>query len=474
MHVARITDDLDPASPASDFSESVTKFSDNNASPFSGLRDIPQDLRPNTFPEPYPDTNMVWSKYNDTDPAWKRLKTNFACKDSPNGWTDKIGFGCTYYGRAEWCDETGTGVPGPGWKKEWGTFSDFAKGGANAWTACCSCGGGVQDVVVGQPLVPIEKRELFAPGDGLSLDYHPLMAPESRFRPYPATAAADTIPVEVARYFDHSYKSASEGDIAGLSGEFYVYPPPRLNAGESAYVTSRIFKVIDFSGKYQNYYQDLEWPAPFENEPPVWWVRWTGSLRIMQAGKYQFDVDVGWDTTSKLFVDGKKLLTKGQCKAKKTPGKCEDMGCTWCATTLSCSTHDTVCPPPPPPAPSSGPAPGPAASPSASPGPSPTSTAAVTTGTSPAPAPAAGPAPPPLPSAIDLPAGGHCVEIVVKVEKSRGQPLLKWQYAGPDTLGRLQLVPANALFCRPSIPACVRPAVDACAKVTMAEDEEDS
>lgn len=445
-HVARITDDLDPAAPASDFSESVTKFSDTNASPFSGLRDIPLDLHPDAFPEPYPDTNQVWSKYNNTDKRWKRLNTNFRCTDHPGGWTDRNGYPCGYYAKAEWCTGDST-EPGRGWKSGWGSFYDYKKDGVSAFEACCACGGGAQDVVVGQPLVPIEKRELFAPGDGLSLKYHPLLAPEDRFRPYPATAGADTVPKPTARYFDWEYKRSSEGDIPGLSAEYYVYPPPRLNAGESAYVTSRIYSVIDFEGNRPNYYQDLDWPAPFEKEPPVWWVRWTGSLRIMQAGNYTFDVDVGWDTSSKFFIDGIQLLTEGQCSATKTPGKCQDKGCTWCPTKLSCGTHESVCPPPPPQAPGPGPAPGPAASPA------------------PAPAAAAGPASPPLPSKLLLTAEGHCVEIVVKVNKQRGQPRLKWKYAGPDTLENLQIVAANSLFCRPSIPACERPAIDACAKV---------
>lgn len=464
--VDRITEDLEPIAPASDFSDAVTEFGDKSASPFSGLRNIPDDLHPNSFPDPYPDTNMRWSKYNDTLPEWKRLHTQFSCRDNPTHWTDRQGIGCGYYARAQWCVPGQGHKPGPGWGKNWGAFGLYAKDHIAAPEACCSCGGGIEDVVVGDPVKDLEDRETFAPGDGLPHSFHPLLAPEDRFRPYTATAAADTIPKPVARYFDHEQRQSSEPDIAGLSAEFFIYPPPRLNAGESAYITSRIDKILDFSGKYRHYYHDLDWPAPFEKEPSVWWVRWSGSLRIMKGGNYTFDVNVGWDTWSNLYIDGKPLLTKGQCKAAKTPGSCGDKGCTWCGTTLSCGIETTECPPPPPDPP--GPAPAPATSPATSPAPAPAKGKGKGKG-NPAPAPA-GEKEEPKPTFMELSEGGHCVEVDVKVKKQRGQPTLQWKYSGPDTLNNLQIVPAHALFCRPAIAACVRPAVDACATVPWQDE----
>ena len=62
------------------------------------------------------------------------------CADSPADWVSSTKTGCQQYKDKKWC--TLDGKPGPGWKKEYGTFAMWAVGGKDATQACCVCGGG--------------------------------------------------------------------------------------------------------------------------------------------------------------------------------------------------------------------------------------------------------------------------------------------------------------------------------------------
>jgi hypothetical protein len=62
------------------------------------------------------------------------------CADSPADWVSSTKSSCQQYKDKKWC--TLDGKPGPGWKKEYGTFAEWAVGGKDATQACCVCGGG--------------------------------------------------------------------------------------------------------------------------------------------------------------------------------------------------------------------------------------------------------------------------------------------------------------------------------------------
>lgn len=68
------------------------------------------------------------------------------------------------------------------------------------------------------------------------------------------------------------------------------------------------------------------------------------------------------------------------------------------------------------------------------------------------------------PGEIWLPAGGHCIEAVVMATDAG--KTVKLKYAGPDTEKVETIVPGQALFCDPVIPACSKPSLDACARFT--------
>jgi len=65
------------------------------------------------------------------------------------------------------------------------------------------------------------------------------------------------------------------------------------------------------------------------------------------------------------------------------------------------------------------------------------------------------------PNQIDLVAGPHCIQIMVGLSPTAGT--IQLRYSGPDTEGVDSIVPGKVLYCDPVIPACARPALDACA-----------
>jgi len=64
------------------------------------------------------------------------------CQDQPSSWRSSEGDSCSTYEQAAYC--TPRGQPGQGWRRQWGSITDYAdrRSGRSAFDACCACGGG--------------------------------------------------------------------------------------------------------------------------------------------------------------------------------------------------------------------------------------------------------------------------------------------------------------------------------------------
>ncbi|CAJ1367523.1 unnamed protein product, partial [Effrenium voratum] len=130
-------------------------------------------------------------------------------------------------------------------------------------------------------------------------------------------------------------------------------------------VSSVIDRSLDYrmgaTGGFQRF---LQHHAKHAEPGGFFYGKWTGTINILQRGKYIFDLDLGFDTASSIKIDGKELLTFGQCRAAKEEFACSLKRCLW---------KEDACVPPG----------GASSAPAASPGPAP--------GLAPAPALAASP-----------------------------------------------------------------------------------
>jgi len=84
-------------------------------------------------------------------------------------WADSTNDPCVNYQYGEpfttlgaWC--TPSGGYGPGWQKSWGAFADWTKGGHDATTACCACGGGLR------PQASDKKKRVAAPVESVPVE----------------------------------------------------------------------------------------------------------------------------------------------------------------------------------------------------------------------------------------------------------------------------------------------------------------
>ena len=91
---------------------------------------------PGTASEPKPTKPLAQADSSAPQPP----SVPAGCADSPADWVSSTKTGCQQYKDKKWC--TLDGKPGPGWKKEYGTFAEWAVGGKDATQACCVCGGG--------------------------------------------------------------------------------------------------------------------------------------------------------------------------------------------------------------------------------------------------------------------------------------------------------------------------------------------
>merc|ERR1719324_1674263 len=258
----------------------------------------------------------------------------------------------------------------------------------------------------------------------------------------PLVAAADRVPDRYMLYYDDTV-GRHRPDPRGLSVRYYSASGPKPKSCSAA---KPEFTAIDPALDYQ--YSDrtrtLGWPGGEKSAPPVYWAKWTGSLNILMAGNYSFQLDLGFETTSELKIDGRTVLTPGQCEVARSRTSCEKRGCHWDPDSFP------FCGAPPAPV---------AAAPKvpvAAPAPATRFLASTASPPSRAVAAPASHAPP----TVELQEGGHCVEVTVLV--TPGGRTARLLYGGPDTNDYRIAVPSAVLFCDPVIQACTAPAVQAC------------
>ncbi|CAE7644721.1 unnamed protein product, partial [Symbiodinium pilosum] len=241
------------------------------------------------------------------------------CHDSPPTWKDAKNNSCYQYERGQWCNAQGQA--GSGWNATWGAFLEWSKniaGGPVA--ACCACGGGVKFVASVESRRPLSSRRLVAPED--RLDMESLVAPTEtlpeEFRDVaPVMAPLDWIPSKFAHILGASEQQRQRPDVLGLSARFFAALPGDDCSGPLP-VASAIDRSLDyragFTGGFQRYLQDR---AKHATKGGFFYGKWTGTINIVQAGTYLFDLALGFDTTSSIKIDGKEFLTMGQCLSAK-------------------------------------------------------------------------------------------------------------------------------------------------------------
>ncbi|CAL1159724.1 unnamed protein product [Cladocopium goreaui] len=430
------------------------------------------------------------------------------CHDSPHGWQDSNGNDCYQYKKGEWCSSSGSGA---GWKDSWGSFVEWSNSmaGNGPEQACCACGGGVK--LLASVVSHLDGR-LQAPQDGFDEGG---MAPADRLPEEfmdsdPVTAPLDQIPAKFAHYLTSVDKKRQQPDVMGLSARFYSVKPTD-DCNGPAPMSSTIDRALDyrfgFTGGFQRF---LQLHAKHADSGSFFYGKWTGTINILEKGKYVFDLDLGFDTSSSIKIDGQELLTHGQCKASKEAYSCAQKRCLWL---------DGNCMPPsgaagsaPAPAPAvavaaaAAPglewprlvperqsdvmspwhnaaalgllqAPSPATAPgaAAAPAPVPMAMAPVPAPMAAVPVPVPAPAPPPFeaegkPGEMLLSVGGHCVEVLVRADSNSRS--IQLSYNGPDTGHVKTVVPGQVLFCDPVVPACVSPELSSCKSSTCGSASE--
>lgn len=254
------------------------------------------------------------------------------CHDSPATWKDANNNSCYHYETGHWCNSQG--AAGPGWKDTWGTFAEWSKAmeGNGPVTACCACGGGLKFVASVESQRPLASRRLVAPEDRLDLDS--LVAPtetlpQEFLDASPVMAPMDRIPSKFAHILGAAVEQRERPDVLGLSARFFASPPGDDCSGPLP-VASAIDRALDyrmgFTGGFQRYLQDR---AQHATAGGFFYGKWSGTVNILQAGTYVFDLALGFDTTSSIKIDGKEFLTMGQCLSAKDEFACSMKRCVW-------------------------------------------------------------------------------------------------------------------------------------------------
>ncbi|CAK9007174.1 unnamed protein product [Durusdinium trenchii] len=195
-----------------------------------------------------------------------------------------------------------------------------------------TCGGGVHFLASVQPS-PLEGRlqapqdrydgSVVAPADEL---------PEEFMESVPVTVPLDEIPSKFSHYLTSIDTQRRRPDVMGLTARFYKVKPTETECGRPgpAPVSSAIDRALDyrmgFTGGFQRFLQQR---AKHADAGSYFYGKWTGTINILEKGTYVFDLDLGFDTTSSIKIDGKELLTHGQCRASKAPYACAVKRCIW-------------------------------------------------------------------------------------------------------------------------------------------------
>lgn len=321
-----------PAAPADDLAPGI-EAQDQRSNPALRSKAVYYP-HTNDVPDPFPQRYATaaergqgtWSKELDS------RGYTLQCMDDPLGWTDMNGNGCTNYKQFNWC--TKRGHQGAGWDVAWGSFRLWARRGTDASQACCACGGGEPGLAANQAETPIERRELAAPMDALRGTNH---VPEEA----PPMAPEDAIPPEYASFFGDIERASDEPGLMGFSVRYFKALPTDCSVKHSASVLDRALDYGRSASLLAN--RRLQWAWRHMDTHGSYWVQWTATLQLFQRGTYSFDLDIGFDTQSIFRVDGKVILTAGQCRGARNQSSCEQKGCRWKQST---AVYRGTCAPP--------------------------------------------------------------------------------------------------------------------------------
>lgn len=224
-------------------------------------------------------------------------------------------------------------------------------------------------VVGGAGQQPLAERHLVAPTDRLpdpsarwfernngysevpNRPLRPVQAPEDDVGlPTRVTAPLDDIGQKYARYFNEIHDMGKKTDPRGFSVRYYTYPPNECSAKAAASAidlgldyqsgSGASLLAVNSSTEYSPVGFDaksLQWPT---NERPVggvYWAKWSGTLNILDPGRYVFNLDMGFSAVSYLKIDGNKILTNGQCRVSADGAECAKKGCKWNKATGACT-----------------------------------------------------------------------------------------------------------------------------------------
>merc|ERR1719494_538949 len=200
------------------------------------------------------------------------------------------------------------------------------------------------------------------------------------------------------------------GDVSpsGLSTQFYEAAPEDW-ANEQSWGAPATTQLTGFIYYSNDVGRLLRWPASQKGKsvPKPFFVRWTGTLSILQPGDYSFDLVLSSRSRSQLMINEDKIVTKGQCGAAKLKDDCTMDGCSWTSSDDACA---------------------------------PKSNAPVTVAK----------------------AQGVCIGIALEIADA--SQLVRLEYNGPDTNSMWATIPTTVLSCNPICPACANPREDACTK----------
>jgi len=357
-----LSNDLPPIAPMDDLTQGIEAQRGDLLPPNYQPRvvyypEVGQDLV-NSFPQ----------HYREEKPS---KPENFVrCATSPTGWTDKKGIGCEYYATALWC--TRDGKEGLKWQKGWGSLASFGVNAVGAAEACCQCGGGSRMKVIGdEGLKPLDARHLLSPPDRLPdprarwferNNFH-LDTPQRPLRPNQAPEDYVPLPIrqvapadkmgphsaelKYSRYFHMLHEENQRKNPRGFSVRYYTMPPEDCSGAIS--MASHLDRALEYALIETNSSSDyspvdldakhLLWPGKKTPPSGVYWTKWTGTLMILEPGRYNFNLDVGFNTVSSLKIDGQQVLTDGQCKVSEDDPTCTKKGCKWDKSKGSCKAE---------------------------------------------------------------------------------------------------------------------------------------
>jgi len=172
--------------------------------------------------------------------------------------------------------------------------------------------------------------------------------------PYRQMAPLDSVEMKYSRYLNELNEQKTKNNPRGFSVRYYNVPPPSCGPDVAAPVASSLDLSLDYTGsaasllavntstEYNPVYmtrKSLQWPNKKQPVGGVWWAKWSGSLMVLSAGKYAFNLDMGFNSNSWLKVDGMSVLTDGQCTVAPDKGACEAKGCKWSVDNGNCAAH---------------------------------------------------------------------------------------------------------------------------------------